>query len=260
MEKFDLNGYLSKNKFKMDLSKAPKTAPKSIQPLKEVKIVNGKFSLEKSINESVKAAQLKKESDRRLAMEVKKHFLEIISTYKTYQEQMNRQSDIVEIAETLGGIVEAAKEMTLRESGDWFDAFTIKRNMNELEKLGSSFDKVATEAKAMDQRLHSLYEDMGHILNRYYEIADIPTDVMKERLGNKPIKEAKKYDIGSGYMGNGLTIWNRAEEENRDYKIIAHISPQGKLSIRDTQLPADLKKMFQLWADSMAKGNMGPKY
>jgi len=182
MKHFDLNGYISKNKFKLDLSKTPKTAPKSIQPLKEVKIVNGKFSLEKSINESVKAVKLKEQSDRRLAMEVKKHFLEIISTYKTYQEQMNRQSDIVEIAETLGGIVEAAKEMTLRESGDWFDNVTVKRNMQELEKLGSSFDKVATEAKAMDQRLHSLYEDMGHILNRYYEIDDIPSDVMKERL------------------------------------------------------------------------------
>ena len=83
---------------------------------------------------------------------------------------------------------------------------------------------------------------------------------MKQRLGKSSIQEAKKYDIGSGYMGNGLTIWNRAEEQHGDYKIIAHISPDGKLSIRDKQLPADLKKMFQLWADSMAKGNMGPKY
>jgi hypothetical protein len=260
MEKFDLNGYINKNKFKLNLNKKPITAPKSIQPLKEVKIVNGKFSLEKSINESVKALAQKEAYDRKLAMEVKKHFLEIISTYKTYQEQMNRQSDIVEIAETLGGIVEAAKEMTLRESDDWFDKVTIKRNMQELEKLGSSFDKVATEAKAMDERLHSLYEDMGHILNRYYEIADIPSDVMKERLGNRSIKEAKKYDIGSGWMGNGLTIWNRAEEQYGDYKIIAHIDDNGVLSIRDKQLPSDIKKMFQIWADSMKKGNKGPKY
>ena len=185
MKHFDLNGYISKNKFKLDLDRKPITAPKSIQPLKEVRIVNGKFSLEKSINESVKALAQREAYNRKLAMEVKKHFLEIISTYKTYQEQMNRQSDIVEIAETLGGIVEAAKEMTLRESGDWFDNVTVKRNMQELEKLGISFDKVATEAKAMDQRLHSLYEDMGHILNRYYEIADIPSDVMKERLAIK---------------------------------------------------------------------------
>jgi hypothetical protein len=98
---------------------------------------------------------------------------------------MKRQSDMTEVANTLGAIVEAAKEMTLRESGDWFDNVTVKRNMQELDKMGKSFDKFAVEAKAMDERLHSLYEDMGHILNRYYEIADISTDTMQERLGNK---------------------------------------------------------------------------
>ena len=187
MEHFDLNGYLSKNKFKLSLKKpiVAEVSKKTIAPFKKVEIVNGKFSLKKSINESVNVANKQADAQRRLAMEVKKHFLEIISTYKTYQEQMQRPSDIVEIANTLGGIVEAAKEMTLREADDWFDKVTIKRNMSELEKLGSSFDKVAAEAKAMDERLHSLYEDMGHILNRYYEIADIPTDTMKERLGIK---------------------------------------------------------------------------
>ena len=142
--------------------------------LKEVKIVNGKFSIAENL-----------EGDRKLSPEVKKHFLEIISTYNTFQDQMKRQSDMSEVADTLGAIVEAAKEMTLRESGNWFDNVTVKRNMNELDKLGKSFDKFAVEAKAMDERLHSLYEDMGHILNRYYEIADIPTDTMHERLGNK---------------------------------------------------------------------------
>ena len=142
--------------------------------LKEVKIVNGKFSIAENL-----------EGDRKLSNEVKKHFLEIISTYNTFQDQMRRQSDLTEVANTLGAIVEAAKEMTLRESGDWFDAVTVKRNMTELDKLGKSFDKFAVEAKQMDERLHSLYEDMGHILNRYYEIADISVDTMKERLGKK---------------------------------------------------------------------------
>jgi hypothetical protein len=95
-------------------------------------------------------------------------------------------------------------------------------------------------------------------------LTDIVRSIVETPAIGKPIhskmNEAKKYDIGSGYMGNGLTIWNRAEEEHGDYKIIAHISPQGKLSVRDKQLPSDLKKMFQIWADSMAKGNMGPKH
>ena len=33
----------------------------------------------------------------------------------------------------------------------------------------------------------------------------------------------KQYDIGVGHLGNGLTIWNRAEEVNGDYKTIDHI-------------------------------------
>ena len=147
--------------------------------LKEVKIVNGKFSIAENLEDG----------DRKLSNEVKKHFLEIISTYNTFQDQMKRQSDMTEVANTLGAIVEAAKEMTLRESGDWFDAVTVKRNMQELDKMGKSFDKFAVEAKAMDERLHSLYEDMGHILNRYYEIADISTDTMKERLGTPSVNE-----------------------------------------------------------------------
>ena len=157
--------------------------------LNEVKIVNGKFSIAENLEGE----------DRKLSNEVKKHFLEIISTYNTFQDQMKRKSDMTEVANTLGGIVEAAKEMTLRESGDWFDNVTVKRNMQELDKLGKSFDKFALEAKAMDERLHSLYEDMGHILNRYYEIADISEDTMNQRLAIKKeaMKPAIPYKLGN---------------------------------------------------------------
>jgi len=205
---FDIYDFVHNNKITLKVD-APKgtTVHKAYNDirktnLKEVKIVNGKFSLAENLE------------DRKLSTEVKKHFLEIISTYNTFQDQMKRQSDMTEVANTLGAIVEAAKEMTLRESGDWFDNVTVKRNMQELDKMGKSFDKFAVEAKAMDERLHSLYEDMGHILNRYYEIADISTDTMHERLGNKIVKEG---------------IW-----------------PKSKLpSIFQIHLAAELKKNFK---------------
>jgi hypothetical protein len=123
------------------------------------------------------------EEPKKFSNEVKKHFLEIVSTYNKYQEMMDRKSDIAEIAEILGGITEAARELAVNESDDWFDAQTVKRNMSELDKLGKQFDKVAIEAKNLDQRLHGLYEDMGHILSRYYKIGEISEDQMKERLG-----------------------------------------------------------------------------
>ena len=131
------------------------------------------------------------EKFQQLPTEIKKHFLEIISTFGQFGEQMNRKSDIRTIAETLGGIADAAQEYTLREGGDWFDRVTIKRNMGELKKLQAAFEKEAIEAKAQEQRLEALYEDMGHVLNRYFEIADVSEEVMRNRLGLKECKTCK---------------------------------------------------------------------
>lgn len=139
----------------------------------------------------IKLKKLFKENQelQKLSPEVKKHFLEIVSTYNKYQEMMDRKSDLAEIAETLGGITEAARTLALQEAGDWFDAQTIKRNMSELDRLGKQFDKVASEAKSLDQRLNGLYEDMGHILSRYYKLGEISEEQMKQRLG---IEQPKK--------------------------------------------------------------------
>ena len=133
---------------------------------------------------------LKEEEDfQQLPTELKKHFLEIISTYGQHREGMSRKSDIMQIAETLGGIADAAQEYTLREGGDWFDRVTIKRNMKELKALHEKFQKESLEAKAQEQRMEALYEDMGHVLNRYFEIADVSEEVMRNRLG---LRESKK--------------------------------------------------------------------
>ena len=135
----------------------------------------------------LKLRDLLKETEefQQLPTELKKHFLEIISTYNQHREGMSRKSDIMQVAETLGGIADAAQEYTLREGGDWFDRVTIKRNMNELKKLQTSFEKEAVEAQSQQQRLEALYEDMGHVLQRYFEIADLSEEVMKQRLGIK---------------------------------------------------------------------------
>lgn len=197
-EEFDIYNFVHKNKFKLKVDKpktqAYKTAT-SWTPFNEVKIVDGKFS----IMESLEAT-----NDRTLATDVKRHFLEIISTYTSFQEQMKRNSDIVDIAETLGGVVEAAKTLTLQEAGDWFDRVTVKRNMTELDKLDKSFDKVAVEARALDQRLHALYEDMGNILGRYYEISDLDPAVMKNRLGIKDTVTESVYTVKVSNGGNSL--------------------------------------------------------
>ena len=139
----------------------------------------------------IKLKDILKESEefQQLPSEIKRHFLEIISTYGQYREQMGRKSDIRQIAETLGAIADAAQEYTLREGGDWFDRVTIKRNMGELKKLQGAFQKESEEASQQQQRLEALYEDMGHVLGRYFEIADVSEEVMRQRLGLQEKKE-----------------------------------------------------------------------
>jgi hypothetical protein len=39
----------------------------------------------------------------------------------------------------------------------------------------------------------------------------------------KFFKEARKFDLGAGHLGNGITVWNRAREVHGDYEKIAHI-------------------------------------
>ena len=63
----------------------------------------------------MKLTQLLKENEERpLSTEVKKHFLEIVSTYNKYQESMDRKSDIIKVPETLGGITEALEHLYQR--------------------------------------------------------------------------------------------------------------------------------------------------
>jgi len=179
---FDIKDYIKNNKFKVDkeyktgkhISKGYNDVRKTL--INEVKVdENGKLL----INESLRGEK------KPMSEESKRHFLEIISTYNTYRENLKRKSDLIEISNTLGAIVEAAKTMTLEEADDWFDKNTIKRNMKQLENLDKEFDKITKEAKSLDTRMLALYEDMGHILNRYYEISDITEEEMNSRLGKK---------------------------------------------------------------------------
>ena len=196
----------------------------------------------------IKLSQLMNESEekRPLSLEVKKHFLEIVSTYNKYQESMDRKSDIAEIAETLGGITEAARTLAIHEAGDWFDKHTVKRNMMELEKLGKQFDKVALEAKSLDQRMGGLYEDMGHILSRYYKIGEISEEQMKQRLG---IKESAE-DCGCGCNGECSDELNEqsvvVSKRTEDGTIVSHIKEEKDLNEQETVLYEFGKKIETL--------------
>jgi hypothetical protein len=56
------------------------------------------------------------------------------------------------------------------ETSDWFDKVSVNNNMKSLKGSVTEFKKAAIESHQLNQRLTGLYEDIGHVLNRYYEI------------------------------------------------------------------------------------------
>ena len=62
--------------------------------------------------------------------------------------------------------------------------------------------------------------------------------------------QAKAYDLGYGHLGNGLTVWNRLEEEHGDYKTVAHIALDRTVTIYDEEMPQTVRDEIQRIADS----------
>jgi hypothetical protein len=104
-----------------------------------------------------------------------------LSQYNDIGEDIFGKSNISKISEKLSWIANQAKSHTLSETEDWFDKITVNRNMKELTGLSKQFGKIAQESNSLQQRLGALYEDMGNILGRYYEVGE----VVKEETGDK---------------------------------------------------------------------------
>ena len=106
--------------------------------------------------------------------------IEAIKSYSRVGKQLYSNNGILDAAKQLAQMAESAQNHVLSETDDWFDAVSVKRNMKELKGLTGQFKKTAVEANSVNQRLSALYEDMGNILNRYYDIDEALDPVGKE--------------------------------------------------------------------------------
>ena len=112
---------------------------------------------------------------------VNKHeVIEAIKSYARVGKQLYNGGGILEAAKQLVQMAESAQNHVLSETDDWFDGVSVKRNMKELKGLTGQFRKTAVEANSVNQRLSALYEDMGNILNRYYDIEEALDPVGQE--------------------------------------------------------------------------------
>jgi len=102
---------------------------------------------------------------------VDKHkVIEGVKNFGIVGKTLYNNSNIMEVAKQLADIAESAHSHILSEQDDWFDKISVNKNMKTLKGGVVEFQKTAKEANALNQRLTALYEDIGHVLNRYYDI------------------------------------------------------------------------------------------
>ena len=115
--------------------------------------------------------------------------VEGVRSYGIVGKQLYGSSNIMEIAKQLSHIAEQAHTHVLGETDDWFDQVSVNKNMQSLKRSVQEFKKAAQESNQLNQRLTGLYEDIGHVLNRYYEIDEADKGDMDDDGKNEPDDE-----------------------------------------------------------------------
>ena len=152
-----------------------KSVKKEIERLKSGGALNTrkKAKFKESINEEKKTMKLKdllSEAFENTPRVNKRQTIEGVRNFGIVGKTLYNSSNIMEVAKQLSSIAESAHNHILGEQDDWFDKISVNKNMKTLKGSVVEFQKTAKEAHQLNQRLTALYEDIGHVLNRYYDI------------------------------------------------------------------------------------------
>jgi len=104
------------------------------------------------------------------------------------------------------------------------------------------FDHMLAE-NPLNDRLLQVVEDVSPTAEQGEP--DIPQTVerhQKEQTGTPG------YDLGFGHLGNGVTVWNRLELRDGDYKTVAHIAPDRTVTYYEDSLPEDVRAQIEEFA------------
>ena len=105
------------------------------------------------------------------------------------------------------------------------------------------------EATPQDDRMYTLRQQAFENLTAFRQGTFTLFAEHKEPVA-PAMPQTKAYDLGYGHLGNGVTVWNRLEEEHGDYKTVAHIAPDRTVTIYDEEMPQAVREEIQRIADT----------
>ena len=133
------------------------------------------MKLKDILNESNKDA-----FNRTLTREQKREIMDSVSKFNDFGAKVYKTGEISEMVEAIRNLTKGASQLALQETDGWFDSVTVKRDMKEISKSTQLFEKAAKEMSTLQQRLESVFEDIGHKLGKYYDISEALDPVGKE--------------------------------------------------------------------------------
>ncbi len=130
------------------------------------------IKLKTLIEENAASQQMVNAEPQKMTKDEKKQLAQMVAEYNEYGKVLRNVNEIADISEKLCKIAGMAETYALQESGDWMQANVAKRHFAELKKLSEGFRKLASECYENNKQMTALYEDMGHIYEKYFEIND----------------------------------------------------------------------------------------
>ena len=132
----------------------------------------------------------------------KRKLMDMVSRFNEYGKSLQVEQAISETSKALAEIAGMAETYACNEASDWFQQETIQKDFKDLKGRVGEFQKIAKETYGGVQRLNALYEDMGHVLSRYYEIKDIQEVLRKgPGLDQDPVDRERQDVQDSTIMG-----------------------------------------------------------
>jgi hypothetical protein len=105
-----------------------------------------------------------------MSSDKKKKLMELSAMYEQFGECLNNEEALMNAAKGLTELCELAETYAMNECGEWFQKQIVDKDMKELKRRVGEFQKVVQETYARMQQAGVAYQDIGHILGRYYDL------------------------------------------------------------------------------------------
>jgi uncharacterized protein (UPF0128 family) len=182
------------------------------------------------------------EEGQGMTKEEKRAFVEAVAAYRQLGEMIAHKGNISEIHDSIKGIVENANNLTLKETGDWFDRVTVQRHMKSMNESFKVFSNTIKEVSTLQQRLESSYDEIGEVLGKYYEIKEgneFGAERAKAIAGNEDSFEVD----GKSYKVTGVDAEDKENAEEFANESMKLTSLLKKKSVTEGKYDADLDKI-----------------